>query len=107
MLTDPCAVTQKLSTGSTWLLASLEPKPRGQAGVAVDDCRDGVVPRRPNEAGDQRDTGERQHLGELWNRKPAPADLLAGGGSDARRTNSVFGNPPNPKIQMPSDATSQ
>jgi hypothetical protein len=63
----------------------------GQAGVAVDDCRDGVVPGRPNEPGYQRDTGERQHLGELWNEKPAPANLLAGGSSGARRTNSVFG----------------
>jgi hypothetical protein len=32
MLTDPCAVTQKLSTGSSWQLASLEPEHDGNNG---------------------------------------------------------------------------
>jgi hypothetical protein len=79
---------------------------------------------------------ERQHLRQLRNQKAAPADLLAGGydtwdhAGGARqdhehpittqsgappspnesavcRTNSVFGNPPKPIGQMPSDATRQ
>lgn len=38
MLTDPCAVAQKLSTGSAWQLGSLEPEHDG------DDRGDRVVP---------------------------------------------------------------
>jgi hypothetical protein len=103
MLTDPCAVMQKLSTGSAW----------PQAGLC--------------EADRNRDEGERQPIVQLRNSEATPTDYLAGGSGDTRqharrpgqedhehrdhqlspvcRTNSVFENRPNPKIQMPSDAT--